>query len=625
MSLKKWNLSELPSAEQAVLRQMYGPQVDESSGYAPNQIQYVRELTEQEQITLGHQTSLVPSCPFRQALYKLQGTLTPLRFNRAIHEMMLQEETLRLNYCSTGTRMLAVVFRERRDLPDIVYRNMEGLDEDELNNNLQKLMERESRKGLDIRYGYQIRFSVYHTGKEEYAIIVTAAQPIVELFDVRRLFQCALGNDRKLTDEFQPPKIQIEEMAKPVRDYWSRLLSDCPPLPSLPHVKKEGSERSSQRNQKTYLAYIPEYLVSELKTYSKSNKIMLMSILQTAWGILLQKTNQCKDVTYCLLVPSRERTDRKGTGAKSMVPVRMQMDTRLTIRELVSKAFQQFVVSQPYASLGRSGIREILSRRGEMFDHFLNFCDFFTEEKSYTKAKATPEGTLVSQSSWDIGDSRLCVGFRSEEFRLVMSCLYDETLFSADGISRLVKEYFLLLQQLTSDWAADTASFLQRLDQRWALMEKDAQKEVDDSRKKVQDYLSKLHLFQECEEGLIQMFMQDVKLFVRFEGDIIEEKDLEDQIVFVVQGNVCRSIETGDGWYNTLDILNENNWINAIVLLPDRRTHLSVEVLSDQATFLSISRMSMQNALPKSPLLVKSIIQHILRQMEKYQRFWVKS
>ena len=625
MTMEKWRTEDLPKNEQAVLRHVYGMQMDENRGYAPNQIQYVRELTEQENSLFGQKTAISLACPLQQALYKLRGALTPLRFNRAVHDTVCREELFRLNYCSVGKRILAVVFRERNELPDIVYQNMAVMDEEELDSNLQKLTERDFRQEFDMRHGYLFRLSVFRTGEEEYAIIVTAVQPLLEIFDIRRIFREALGEPQPAVSERRLGTAPTVEMEKSMRDYWSRILANLPPMPRLPYARKTTGTKSAQGRQESYLAYLPGYLVSDLREHAESNKIMLMSILQTAWGILLQSSNDCTDVAFCLLVPTRQGRGAQDFGEQSMVPVRLQMAEGSTIHEIVSKSFQQFIVSQPYASLGKNGIREILSQKEEGFDHFLNFYDFFTENKSYAAAKASPEGTLVSKNSRDVRDIGLGISFRCEEHRIAMTFSYDVSCFSPDGIRLLSEEYILIIQRMMADWVERTAAFTHRLEQRRALMKEGVRDGMDYSRKRVQNFLSRLPLLQECEEGIIQMFMRDARIFVRFEGDRIAEKEIEEQLVFVVEGKVYRSIETGDGWYNTLDILKENNWVNETVLLSDRKTHLAVEVLTEQATFLVIPLLSAQAILAKSTKFGQNIIQNTMRQMEKYQRLWVQS
>ena len=625
MAMEQWRTEDLPESEQSVLRQVYGMQMDEKRGYAHHQILYVRELTEQENSLFGQKNAISLACPLQQALYKLRGALTPLRFNRAVHNTVCKEDLLRLNYCSVGNRILAIVFRERNESPSIVYQNMADMDGEELDNNLQKLMERDFRQGFDMRYDYLFRLSVFRTGEEEYAVIVTAVQPLLEIFDIRRIFRDALGTPQPEVSERKQWTAPAAEVELSMWEYWSRLLADLPPLPRLPYTKETVGAKSAQGRQESYLSYLPAYLVSDLLEHAKSNKIMLMSILQTAWGILLQRSNNCTDVAFCLLVPTRQGKGAQDFGEQSMVPVRLQMAEGSTVHEIVSKSFQQFIVSQPYASLGRNGIREILSQKGESFDHFLNFYDFFTENKSYAAAKASPDGTLVSKNSRDVRDIRLGISFRCEEHRIAMTFSYDASRFSLDGIRLLAEEYLLVIQRMMVDWTERSTSFTHRLEQRRTLMKEGLRDGMDYSRKRVQDFLSRLTLLQECEEGIIQLFVKDARIFMRFEGDRIAEKEIEEQLIFVVEGKVHRSIETGDGWYNTLDILKENSWVNETVLLSNRRTHLAAEVLTDQATFLVIPLLSAQAILAKSPKFGQNIIQHTMRQMEKYLRFWAQS
>ena len=96
-------------------------------------------------------------------------------------------------------------------------------------------------------------------------------------------------------------------------------------------------------------------------------------------------------------------------------------------------------------------------------------------------------------------------------------------------------------------------------------------------------------------------------------------------MIFVIKGKLARSIETGDGWYNTLDILKENSWVNETMLLPQRRCHMSAEVLTEQAVVLYVPLNTVQKLIIKSPHLAHNIIQHSLRQLEKYQRLWIQA
>ena len=57
--------------------------------------------------------------------------------------------------------------------------------------------------------------------------------------------------------------------------------------------------------------------MSDLREKAGSNKIMLMSIFQAAWAIILQEFNNVDDVAFSALIPDRK------TANLNSIPVRI--------------------------------------------------------------------------------------------------------------------------------------------------------------------------------------------------------------------------------------------------------------------------------------------------------------
>ena len=623
MELPRMHVTDLPAAERNVLEQLYGGQMTEDQGYSPNHIVYVRELSAVEKSLFSHTLTIQPVGAILQNLYKLKGRLSPARFTRAVNQMTMKEDALRLNYCAVGGRLLAVVLKERQQNTAVIFRNIEGVDGEELDATLRRIMDADLRQGFDSRNGCLVRFSVFHTNQDEYAVLVTAVQAVLTNFDVQQVFALAMDMPWKESLVQMPaPQPSSGTVATSVREYWSRMLDHFPRHSHIPKYMPGGSRTHKQR---AYIARVPANILSDLRLRAKSNKRMLLSILQTAWGFLLQLENKCQDVGYCLLVPRREQADSSLGNVPSTVPVRLQVQGNPTVQEMVTKAFQQFVISQPYANMGREDIEEILGQENKVFDHFLNFCDLFCESRSFGEVAGAPTGKLVMQNSWDGRDSRLGLSFRLENHQLIFTMLYNEGNFPGRNMELLVREYLLVLQQMLTDWNAPYTDFMQRLQQRQQVENDASGSSEAENRAVLQNYLSRLTLLQECDHGIIQLFMDHAHLVMLFEGDRIAEEQIEENLVFLVSGRVARSIETGDGWYYTLDIQKENSWLNETVLLPERKSRMAAEVLTEQAVILTVALPSAALILEKSPLLAKNIIKHISKQMEKYQRLWIQS
>ncbi len=629
MAQEKWNVEELPEEQQSILKSLYGPQPSqETTNYAANRILFARELTKYEKRIFANKAFMSPGF-LTQRLYKLKGILTPLRFNRVMHTLMEESEILRTNYCPMGMETLAVVFERRKDLPQIVYQNMESLDSEELDSRLRKAMEADMREGFDLRHGHLLRFSVFHTALDEYAVLVTMAQAILDRVDIRKLFCDVQGMEPLQTQEEQMASMdmaaQHSRMETSMRDYWSRMLSDLPEASIVPYTRMPRPGEDDR--QRVYHRRIPPDIMSDIREKAKSNRMMLMAILQTAWGLILQDANACRDVCFCLLVTDRKEKEMPGvtSGAGfNMMPVRFRSPGELTVRKLVSQQFQQIMVSQPYSCFDWEDMRELAGER--MFDHFLSFYDFMVEEQKYSEIPAEPGGAFVARNSWDAQGTRLGVYFQYGEQSVSFSLMYDENRVMPSGDLLLANRYLFVLQQMLTDWNLPMDSFMERLEKRLDMdKEAEAERHKEDRAARVQDVLSRLRLLQGTGSGFLQEFMGKSHLETMFEGDRISGAIMEENLIFIVAGKLARSIEAGDGWYNTLDILKEGDWANETIMLSDKKSHFSVEVLTEEAEVLLYPLSKMNDLMVKYPQLGKNMVQHLARQMEKYQRLWVQS
>ena len=344
--------ANLPESVQARLCQVYGPQPE--GGYAAHRIAYVRGLSEYESWFFGSGNFLSPSF-LTQALYKLKGTLSPIRFNRALRELDVQDDVLRTNYCDVGDRVLAVVVTERKYTESVVFQNLQGRDPEDGVNDASGLyvtkdgVQKEKSAAAALRYPFDVkkrgllRIFVFHTGMDEYAILVTAARIILDRFDARALFRSALGLPEQPRRVVPVPDRNVQMEAK-MLEYWKKLLAAPPRSASLPWEIADAPPHPYK--QRAFRIVFPEGLYSDLMTEAKGNRLMLMSILSTAWGGLLQTEGRLRDLCLCLFMPERGKKDEEWHPFQ-MVPVRQTADKDETIGALVKRQFQQLLVSQP--------------------------------------------------------------------------------------------------------------------------------------------------------------------------------------------------------------------------------------------------------------------------------------
>lgn len=615
MSAEGKNKREPSPTEMTELKRLYGYAATEDVMPGKAHIGYVRELSEYEREFFGRR--FVSPYFFEQTLYKVQGNLLPQKFNRAIREMVEKTETLRCNYVTIEGRNLCVVFDRRNEDPFPHYYNLEHIATEELDDALKQYMEADRREPFDLAYSNLLRFAVFHTGSDEYAVLVTASRLIVESIDIAALCHAAMSGT-----QYEPSaasKVLPEQniLAASVKNHWQRVFTNFPAPPVIPY--RQPSEGKAYR-QKSFRLALPAALMSDLNREAKVNRVMLTSLLLTTWGLTIKQVNPNKEISLCLLMP-----DKTEPGAVRTFPLRFSFLPGNTCEQMVNATFHELLVSRPYAKFGWSGLTEVAPQQGSLFNHFLSFYDFFDSGAGYTKTKATPSGNIAMSNIWDSQGMSLGLYFRDNGETVSIVFIYDEEQFVYQGIPKLAKRYLLTMSQLLTDWHLPAVKFMERLTVRITLQEEAEREKKMENRAVLQDAVSKIPFLQGISAGTLQDFLPVSQLVTYFEGDRIADKYMEENLLFVAEGLLQRSMDAGDGWYNLLDLVGKNEWVNETTLLDNRTSHMAAEVLSEEATIVAIPLDKMRSVLRVEPEIKDKLLQHVLAEMEKYQKRWVHS
>lgn len=606
---------ELTNEEKNILEQIYGSFAfkDKSD---KNSIQEVRAVTDDEKNFFERKNFVSPNFCV-QTLYKFKGELSPIKFNRAVKNLVDTDENFRSNFCQVGENTLKIIFARRDIISEIVFRilNAEGEELDEI---LIKIMEADRRLNFDIQHGSLIRFSAFRTAEDEAAILVTVSQLISKRFNAKSFFSAVFNGTEyekiEPTADYKLPQIENQ-----VKEYWANVLKSIPVPSKIPFTKKTGGNYKEE----IYRMKIPADVLSDLRGNAQNNRVMLMVILQTAWGFLLQSAGKSSDVTFCQLI-SKNKAAQNFT--LNLIPVRVKSAKNLTVENIVTQQFKQLVVSQSYSSFDWATLETLSGRKGNLFDHFLSFLDFNAEEKTFSQVAATPEGKIVERNSWDAQGMKLGVYFQYNLQDLSISFQYDKNQFLPNAGSHFANIYSLILRQMLIHWYAPFENLIKNIKKIAAVnLADDKEISQEDERKIINDFIYRNKLLQSDEIGAVAVLVDNSRIFTRFEGDRIFGDILEKNLIFVAEGKLSRSLDTGDGWFNTLDIVKADGLLNETVFLEKRRAVISAEVLTEKAVLVAIPISIFENAVRQNPSLYKNILRHSLAQMEKYQILWLQS
>ena len=403
-----------------------------------------------------------------------------------------------------------------------------------------------------------------------------------------------------------------------IHDYWARLFKDLPTMPAIPYAKPSNAPY----HPKVFRENIPADILSDLREKARSNRVMMMSILQSAWGFFLQSVRGLNDVIFCQFSSNAKGGEN---FSFSVIPVRQKCSGNMTVEQIITQQFRQLVVSQPYGFSDWDTLLELT--KGKTFDHFLSFLDFKgIQDTTYSETAATPHGTLVTNNSWDSQGAKLGVYFQYATTSLSLTFLYDANRFFKNSGERFAKIYNVVLRQMLVHWHSTFATFLDKLTNQIKIeMDFEGQAHSDDDKKTIANFIVQNPILQGSGGGTVAFFADSTQLITKFEGDRIFGDILTENLIFVINGKLARSLDTGDGWFKAMDIISAGGWLNENALLEKRRTTISAEVLTERAGLLTIPIEKVHSLFLKHPDTAKPFFDHILKQLEKYQLLWIQS
>ncbi len=176
---------------------------------------------------------------------------------------------------------------------------------------------------------------------------------------------------------------------------------------------QDSTKEDGFKNRKeTFI--VNERLTSTLKTVSENNHITLSALIQTAWGVVLQKYNNVNDVVFGAVISGRQC---KVEGVERMVGlfinaiplrVRGENDTKfITLAKQINNDVIKANTSYGYSSL--ADIQALTKMKGKLINHILVYENYPMDEslknfnnKSHAELQVT-DMEVFEQTNYDFG------------------------------------------------------------------------------------------------------------------------------------------------------------------------------------------------------------------------------
>ncbi|MDQ1350574.1 MAG: hypothetical protein QG657_876, partial [Acidobacteriota bacterium] len=252
---------------------------------------------------------------------------------------------------------------------------------------------------------------------------------------------------RRLVSPDQPPNGRSE--------FWRNYLEGVETKTGLPGAKIKGAESGEGSvHICDFKSELPLSLLENLEQFVKIQKLTLADLFYTAWGILLQRYNNCDDVIFGTTVSGRSA---KVKGIEDMVglfintlPLRITAYDGETVTQLLERVRDSLHERQPYEGDSLVKIKEYSQwdGQGELFDSIVAVDNYPLDNvlKQKDKAISFDSYSMFEMSNYDL--TAAVDVFDNVQVKVALS--YHTGLFSKEAIVRIFNHWLRLMEDMAA-------------------------------------------------------------------------------------------------------------------------------------------------------------------------------
>jgi amino acid adenylation domain-containing protein/non-ribosomal peptide synthase protein (TIGR01720 family) len=246
-------------------------------------------------------------------------------------------------------------------------------------------------------------------------------------------------------------------------NYWRTLLEGYETKAVIPSFGTISEERRSKKDELIIDITVEEQQM--LKNLCTTAQVTPNTIVETAWGLLLQRYNRTDDVVFGKVVSGRDNTNSDVSDLIGLfinnIPVRVRIDKEDTVLEMMKKVQAQAAESNRYDYVALSDIQQQTDLGNELFQSTVVFENYPSETNEATPWPFTVKRVITKE---EIFSEISLVGYIGEDWRLALMLQFDNSLFTEKFIADTLSALHQIIHNMLVDTNAKVNS-IQLLDE----------------------------------------------------------------------------------------------------------------------------------------------------------------
>ena len=223
-------------------------------------------------------------------------------------------------------------------------------------------------------------------------------------------------------------------------NYWRQLLEGYETKAVIPSFGTVSEDRRTKKDSLMIDLTLEEQQM--LKSLCYAAQVTPNTIVETAWGLLLQRYNRTNDVVFAKVVSGRDNTENDVSDLIGIfintVPVRVHTDNEDTVLQMMKKVQAQAAESNRHDYVSLSEVQQQTDLGKDLFQSTIVFENYPTEIEDATPWPFTVKRLIIKEENFD--DISLIV-YIGEDGRLALQLQFNNQLYTekfiADTLSAL--------------------------------------------------------------------------------------------------------------------------------------------------------------------------------------------
>ncbi|WP_081677053.1 non-ribosomal peptide synthetase [Paenibacillus alvei] len=400
---------------------------------------------------------------FEQTRFTMRGALDVQLFERSWMELAKRHLVLRANFVKgPAGEPLQIIYRDKP--VGFEYEELLHLQEDEKQAYLDKKAEDDKLRGFDLEHDALVRVTILRTEEQSYHVLWSFQHILMDGWCLPQLTQELFETYSALASGKQPAGDKgsdygayIDWLEKQddqtASGYWTAFLAGYEGQTVLPGQKEPAPNGRFTADHVT--AELGKDLSERMDRVAKQRLVTVNTLLQAAWGVMLQKYNGTNDAVFGSVVAGRPA---EIPGIESMiglfintVPVRVTSEADTVFADLMAKLQERALESGRYDYYPLYEIQAHSVQKQNLINHIIAFENYPVDEQM-EQAGDQQHGDLTitdvqMEEQTNYNFNMTVVPGAEIEIRLD----FNAEVFDKDSIERLKGHLVHLLEQVTDN------------------------------------------------------------------------------------------------------------------------------------------------------------------------------